>query len=278
MSATLDAVSAADPSPSTTTRSAVFGRRWLHGAAVVRILFGVLWACDASFKWQPGFIHGRTLPDELGKVAQIHSPVIHQWLALTHMVGMANPRHRGDHRDHRDAGGPRPHLRSAVECRVRRRRSSRSASGRVPRRSTCPPFRHDRSRAFGRLHLRVTGPVLRGGRLDLERRHLAAPASRSIRLAGSARCRGQRRLIDRCARPGLIPLLGRRGVYARAAADRADSPHPRPDVSRPERKRSGTGWVSLHAPCRLPRERGEFGRWCLDRYRGVAPRRKLQRR
>lgn len=91
MSATLDAASAADSSLSTTTRSVVFGRRWLHGAAVVRILFGALWACDASFKWQPGFIHGQTLHDELGKVTQVHTPVIHQWLALTHMVGMANP-------------------------------------------------------------------------------------------------------------------------------------------------------------------------------------------
>jgi uncharacterized membrane protein YphA (DoxX/SURF4 family) len=69
----------------------VFGRRWLHGAAVVRILFGALWACDASLKWQPGFIHGQTLHDELGKVTQVHTPIIHQWLALTHMVGMANP-------------------------------------------------------------------------------------------------------------------------------------------------------------------------------------------
>ena len=91
MSATLDAPSAADSSLSTTTRSVVFGRRWLHGAAVVRILFGALWACDARFKWQPGFIHGQTLHDELGKVTQVHTPVIHQWLALTHMVGMANP-------------------------------------------------------------------------------------------------------------------------------------------------------------------------------------------
>jgi uncharacterized membrane protein YphA (DoxX/SURF4 family) len=74
-----------------TTRSAVFGRRWLRGAAVVRILFGVLWACDASFKWQPGFIHGQTLHDELGKVSQVNTPVIHQWLALTNIVGMANP-------------------------------------------------------------------------------------------------------------------------------------------------------------------------------------------
>ncbi|MEN3317383.1 MAG: hypothetical protein V7643_784 [Mycobacterium sp.] len=90
VSATLDTPSA-DSSLSTTTRSVVFGRRWLHGAAVVRILFGVLWACDASFKWQPGFIHGQTLADELGKVAQVHTPVIHQWLALTHMIGLASP-------------------------------------------------------------------------------------------------------------------------------------------------------------------------------------------
>ena len=91
VSPTLDAPSAADSSLSSTTRSVVFGRRWLHGAAVVRILFGALWACDASFKWQPGFIHGQTLHDELGKVTQVHTPIIHQWLALTHMVGMANP-------------------------------------------------------------------------------------------------------------------------------------------------------------------------------------------
>jgi thiosulfate dehydrogenase [quinone] large subunit len=90
VSTTLDAQSAADSSPST-TRSAVFGRRWLRGAAVVRILFGVLWACDASFKWQPGFIHGQTLHDELGKVADVNTPAIHQWLALANMVGMANP-------------------------------------------------------------------------------------------------------------------------------------------------------------------------------------------
>ena len=90
MSTTLDAPSSADSSLST-TRPVVFGRRWLRGAAVVRILFGVLWACDASFKWQPGFIHGQTLHAELGKVSQVNTPVIHQWLALTNMVGMANP-------------------------------------------------------------------------------------------------------------------------------------------------------------------------------------------
>ena len=90
MSTTLDAPSSADSSLST-TRPVVFGRRWLRGAAVVRILFGVLWACDAGCKWAPGFIHGQTLHAELGKVSQVNTPVIHQWLALTNMVGMANP-------------------------------------------------------------------------------------------------------------------------------------------------------------------------------------------
>jgi hypothetical protein len=41
VSTTLDAASAADSSLSTTTRFGVFGRRWLRGAAVVRMLSGV---------------------------------------------------------------------------------------------------------------------------------------------------------------------------------------------------------------------------------------------
>ena len=65
--------------------------RRLHGAAVVRILFGVLWAIDATFKWLPGFIHGQTLGDELGKADTIRTPVIHQWIALWHSVGTAHP-------------------------------------------------------------------------------------------------------------------------------------------------------------------------------------------
>jgi uncharacterized membrane protein YphA (DoxX/SURF4 family) len=93
VSTTVDTPFAAESSDSSLsgTGFAVFGRSWLRGAAVVRILFGVLWAADASLKWQPGFIHGKTLHTELGKVSQVNTPVIHQWLALTHMLGMANP-------------------------------------------------------------------------------------------------------------------------------------------------------------------------------------------
>jgi thiosulfate dehydrogenase (quinone) large subunit len=196
VSATLDAPSAADSSLSTTTRSVVFGRRWLHGAAVVRILFGVLWACDASFKWQPGFIHGQTLHDELGKVAQVHTPVIHQWLALTHMIGIANPP-----------------VTAAVIAIIETLAALALIFGVLSNAafvgsailsfgiwSSAEAFHlpfHSGMTDLGPSvgYIFVTGPVLRSGRLDLERRQLAAPASRSIRLAGSARCRGPRRLI-----------------------------------------------------------------------------------
>jgi thiosulfate dehydrogenase [quinone] large subunit len=71
--------------------SVVFGPGWLRGAAVVRILFGVLWAFDAGFKWAPGFIGGQTLPDELGNAATVDTPGVHQWLQLWNTIGLASP-------------------------------------------------------------------------------------------------------------------------------------------------------------------------------------------
>jgi thiosulfate dehydrogenase (quinone) large subunit len=69
----------------------VFGPGWLRGAAVVRILFGLLWAVDAIFKWLPGFIGGETLPDELGGAADVDTPVVHQWLTRWNTIGLAHP-------------------------------------------------------------------------------------------------------------------------------------------------------------------------------------------
>ncbi|GAA3720671.1 hypothetical protein [Streptomyces tremellae] len=63
----------------------------LHAAAAVRVGFGVLWAIDAVFKWLPGFIHGQTLGDELGKADAVKTPVLHQWLQLWHAVGTSSP-------------------------------------------------------------------------------------------------------------------------------------------------------------------------------------------
>jgi uncharacterized membrane protein YphA (DoxX/SURF4 family) len=80
---------------STVTGTAVTGpsriERRLHAAAVVRIVFGVVWAIDVVFKWLPGFVHGQTLDDELGAASTSHPPVIHQWIALWHTIGTANP-------------------------------------------------------------------------------------------------------------------------------------------------------------------------------------------
>ncbi|MCV7423491.1 hypothetical protein H7K45_23325 [Mycobacterium yunnanensis] len=81
----------ASAGPPSTARGGVFGTRWLHGAAVVRILFGLLWAVDASFKWSPGFRGGQTLPDELSRAGKVQTPVIHQWLELWNTVALANP-------------------------------------------------------------------------------------------------------------------------------------------------------------------------------------------
>ncbi|MFI9275622.1 hypothetical protein ACIGXM_33685 [Kitasatospora sp. NPDC052896] len=73
------------------TRPADAALRRLHGAAAVRIAFGLLWAIDASFKWLPGFIHGQTLKKELGKAATIHAPILHQWIELWHNTAGAQP-------------------------------------------------------------------------------------------------------------------------------------------------------------------------------------------
>ncbi len=75
--------------PTTTPR--VFGARWLHGAAIVRILFGLLWAIDATFKWLPGFVHGQTLHDELGGAPDVTTPVVHQWMQLWNTIGLSDP-------------------------------------------------------------------------------------------------------------------------------------------------------------------------------------------
>ena len=65
-------------------------RRRLHAVALVRVLFGLLWASDASFKWLPGFIHGQTVTRDLNPVA-VPTPVFHQWLELWHYVSAPDP-------------------------------------------------------------------------------------------------------------------------------------------------------------------------------------------
>ena len=81
---------AAKAATSTAGTSSLSLRR-LHGAAVVRIAFGVIWAIDASFKWLPGFVHGQTLGKELGAGADIQTPIVHQWIQLWHGAAEASP-------------------------------------------------------------------------------------------------------------------------------------------------------------------------------------------
>ena len=64
--------------------------RRLHGAAVVRIFFGLLWAIDAWLKWRPGFIHGQMLTHELNPDA-VQTPMVHSWVQLWHDVAAVNP-------------------------------------------------------------------------------------------------------------------------------------------------------------------------------------------
>jgi thiosulfate dehydrogenase [quinone] large subunit len=64
--------------------------RRLHGAAVVRIVYGVLWAIDAVFKWLPGWINGQTLGHELDE-SKVPTPVLHNWVGLWHGAASMNP-------------------------------------------------------------------------------------------------------------------------------------------------------------------------------------------
>jgi thiosulfate dehydrogenase [quinone] large subunit len=77
--------------PAQARPSRVFGPTWLTGAAIVRILFGIVWSIDAIFKWLPGFIGGQTLGDELGGAKDVQVPVVHEWLLLWNGIGTANP-------------------------------------------------------------------------------------------------------------------------------------------------------------------------------------------
>ncbi|HEY2175978.1 MAG TPA: hypothetical protein VGH85_19400 [Mycobacteriales bacterium] len=87
----ITAVSPTAPSLAPTRTPVIPGLRQLHAAAALRIAFGLIWAVDASFKWLPGFVHGQTLDHELGSAADIHTPVIHQWIQLWHAAASANP-------------------------------------------------------------------------------------------------------------------------------------------------------------------------------------------
>lgn len=67
----------------------VSGRRRLAG--VLRILFGVVWAIDASLKWRPDFLRGQVFAHQFGIHDQITTPVIRQWIDLWQYIAALAP-------------------------------------------------------------------------------------------------------------------------------------------------------------------------------------------
>ena len=61
------------------TRGALAGWR-LQGIGVLRIVFGLVWAIDAWFKWQPGFINN--FSDYLTGAQQDQPLLVHHWIGF----------------------------------------------------------------------------------------------------------------------------------------------------------------------------------------------------
>jgi len=69
-----------------TTRVSLWRARAI---AFLRIVFGLIWAIDAWFKWQPGFISSFT--DQITKAKQDQPQGVQSWLSFwAHLVG-SNP-------------------------------------------------------------------------------------------------------------------------------------------------------------------------------------------
>src|SRR5689334_22679106 len=69
-----------------TTRVSLWRARAI---ALLRIAFGLIWAIDAWFKWQPGFIGSFT--DQITKAKQDQPQGVQSWLSFwSHLVG-SNP-------------------------------------------------------------------------------------------------------------------------------------------------------------------------------------------
>ena len=69
-----------------TTRVSLWRARAI---TLLRLAFGLIWAIDAWFKWQPGFISSFT--DQMTKAKQDQPPGVQSWLSFwAHLVG-SNP-------------------------------------------------------------------------------------------------------------------------------------------------------------------------------------------
>lgn len=170
------------PTLSTTPPTSV---RRLRGAAVVRMVYGIIWSIDATFRWLPGFVHGQTLDKELGSGAKIQIPVVHQWIELWHSLASVNPAAFAVGTAIIEtliaagmllgAFGNAVFIGSAAFLR------HLVCGRRIP--FAVDQVGHHRPRPVRRLHRRVARAVLRGRRCRVERGHLAAPEDGPLAVA-----------------------------------------------------------------------------------------------
>ncbi|HTI14015.1 MAG TPA: hypothetical protein VL461_05505 [Dictyobacter sp.] len=62
---------------------------WAKSMAVVRILFGVVWAIDAWYKWQPAFL--MNMPHYLSRHIQGQLPIAQVWMKMWVAIVDINP-------------------------------------------------------------------------------------------------------------------------------------------------------------------------------------------
>lgn len=60
-------------------------------AAVLRIVFGVVWAVDAALKWRPDYLGGGVLAHQFGLHHDVGTPVVRQWIDLWQHVTATAP-------------------------------------------------------------------------------------------------------------------------------------------------------------------------------------------
>jgi uncharacterized membrane protein YphA (DoxX/SURF4 family) len=57
--------------------------------AVLRIVFGLVWAIDAAYKWAPAFRTQTLVTQFAHHLSEVNTPVEHQWIALWHRVAVS---------------------------------------------------------------------------------------------------------------------------------------------------------------------------------------------
>ncbi len=78
-----------DTQPTNLTTTPPFAAWRLKGIGILRIVFGLIWAVDAWFKWQPDFINNFT--DYITGNLDTQPPAVQGWLHFWHNIINVNP-------------------------------------------------------------------------------------------------------------------------------------------------------------------------------------------